>query len=130
MDQYHEVLKGKVRRGTGAKKVKNRDKKLAHVGGTFVATKLGERKAKVVRVRGGNRKVKLQREEFINVSLGNEVKRVKIKRVVKSNNADFTRQSIITKGAILETDVGMVKVTSRPGQDGVLNGVLLKEEKS
>ncbi len=41
MDQYHEVIEGKVSRGTGAKKIKNKDKTLAHVGGEFVKTKIG-----------------------------------------------------------------------------------------
>ncbi|MDO5821049.1 MAG: 30S ribosomal protein S8e, partial [Methanobrevibacter sp.] len=33
--------------------------------------------------------------------------------------------NIITKGAIVETEIGNAKVTSRPGQDGIINGVLL-----
>jgi len=33
---------------------------------------------------------------------------------------------ILTKGAIVETELGKVKITSRPGQDGVLNGVLIQ----
>ena len=46
-------------------------------------------------------------------------------------NKDYTRRNIITKGAVLsaKTPDGKdvkVKVTSRPGQDGVLNAKLLK----
>jgi small subunit ribosomal protein S8e len=33
----------------------------------------------------------------------------------------------MTKGAIIETEMGKAKVTSRPGQDGVVNAVLLTE---
>ncbi len=128
MDQYHERMRGKTSKGTGAKKEKNRDKRLAHTGGTFVATKPGKEKKKIVRGRGGNKKVKLQRAEFINVATENGMKKVAIKKVIQSNTADYTRQSIITKGTIVETELGLVKVTSRPGQHGVLNGVIAKKE--
>ncbi|MEM4295608.1 MAG: hypothetical protein QXS91_02265, partial [Candidatus Anstonellales archaeon] len=46
--QYHEVIKGKVSRGTGAKKVKAKDKKLAHAGGYFIPTRIGEREIKII----------------------------------------------------------------------------------
>ncbi|MCE4622698.1 MAG: 30S ribosomal protein S8e, partial [Desulfurococcales archaeon] len=35
---------------------------------------------------------------------------------------------IIVKGAIIETTEGKAIVTSRPGQDGVVNAVLIKEK--
>ena len=41
-------------------------------------------------------------------------------------NPHYVRRNIITKGAIIETKLGKVKVTSRPGQDGVVQGVLIK----
>lgn len=40
-------------------------------------------------------------------------------------NDHFVRRNIITKGAVVETNLGQVKITSRPGQDGVVNGVLI-----
>ena len=40
-------------------------------------------------------------------------------------NPNFVRRNIITKGAIVETSKGNAKVTSRPGQSGVISGVLL-----
>ena len=39
---------------------------------------------------------------------------------------DFIRRKIITKGAIIKTEIGDAKVTSRPGQDGVINAVLIE----
>ena len=128
MDQYHEVLEGKVRRGTGAKKVKYRDKKLAHVGGYPAKTKLDEKELREKkRGRGGNIRVVLKRAAYVNVNMGGKTVKLKIKRVIESNNPDFTRQNIITKGTILETEKGKVKVTSRPSQHGVVNGVLIGE---
>ena len=53
--------------------------------------------------------------------------KVKIKSVVE-NPADmhFVRRNIITKGAIIETEKGKAKVTSRPSQDGIVNAVLIE----
>lgn len=56
-------------------------------------------------------------------------RKVKILRVVSNrSNRDFERRGVITKGAVIETEMGKAVVTSRPGQDGVINAVLLKEE--
>ena len=45
---------------------------------------------------------------------------------VKSNpaNPNYVQRNIITKGAIVQTELGVARVTSRPGQDGVVNAVL------
>jgi small subunit ribosomal protein S8e len=45
---------------------------------------------------------------------------------------DYDRRGVITKGAEIETKIGLARVTSRPGGDGVINAVLIggKEEKS
>ncbi|HDJ25717.1 MAG TPA: 30S ribosomal protein S8e, partial [Candidatus Bathyarchaeota archaeon] len=57
-----------------------------------------------------------------------ETKTVDILRVVKNPaNVDYDRRGVITKGTIIETPIGRAVVTSRPGQDGVVNAVLLKE---
>ena len=129
--QYHEVVEGTVSRGTAAKKVKHRDKRLAHVGGYPTLTKVGEkRKIKKVRGRGGNVKVKLKEELFANVATPNGVKKVKIQQVLKSNTPTLTRQNVVVKGAIIQTEIGKAIVTSRPGQDGVVNAKLLTEDAS
>ena len=63
---------------------------------------------------------------MINVVLKDgKMKKVAIKRVVESYNTEYIRMNIITKGAVVETEVGKVKVTNRVGQDGVVNGVLV-----
>lgn len=38
-------------------------------------------------------------------------------------NIHYVRRNIITKGAVVDTSVGKVKITSRPGQSGSLSGV-------
>ena len=46
--------------------------------------------------------------------------------VVENNaNPNYVRRNIITKGAVVETPEGNAKVTSRPGQDGVVIGILI-----
>ncbi|MBN1377089.1 30S ribosomal protein S8e [Candidatus Woesearchaeota archaeon] len=89
-------------------------------------TKIGEKATKKVRVRGGNTKIKLLRSDTVNLYLTKEKKYVKakIERVLENPaNRHYVRRNIITKGTILKTDKGNAKVTSRPGQEGVLNAV-------
>ncbi|MGB9719675.1 MAG: 30S ribosomal protein S8e [Candidatus Anstonellales archaeon] len=127
MEQYHEAYKGKVSKGTGGRRIKGRDKKLAHVGGEFASTKVSEsEKKKAVRTKGGGRKIKLQKAVYVNVATDKGVKKAKIISVIEGNNPHYTRQNVITKGAVLNTELGKVRVTSRPGQDGVVNGILVK----
>ena len=40
-------------------------------------------------------------------------------------NRDFARRKIITKGAIIKTKRGNARVTSRPGQNGTVDAVLV-----
>ena len=44
-----------------------------------------------------------------------------------ATNNDYKRRGIITKGAILETQEGKCKVVSKPGQNGIVNAILVKE---
>ncbi len=44
-------------------------------------------------------------------------------------NLNYIRRNIITKGAVLNTALGHAHVTSRPGQTGVVNAILLGKEK-
>ena len=127
MEQYHKPHTKKVSSGTGGRRRKFKDKKLCHIGGVFASTKVAEKDLKVpVRGRGGSSRVRLKRASMINVVLKDgKVKKVAIKRVVDSRNSEYVRMNIITKGAVVETEVGKVKVTNRVGQDGVVNGVLI-----
>ena len=56
-----------------------------------------------------------------------KIKSSKIVRDLENQtNNDYQRRGVITKGAIVETEDGKCKILSRPGQDGTLNGTLLK----
>ncbi|HET6517782.1 MAG TPA: 30S ribosomal protein S8e [Nitrosopumilaceae archaeon] len=80
------------------------------------------------KVRGKNQKTGLKTVDFVNLSSPNsKVKKTKIIKVLENpTNNDYQRRGVITKGAILETQEGKCKVVSRPGQDGIVNAVLIK----
>ena len=42
------------------------------------------------------------------------------------SNRFLARQNILTKGTIIETELGNVKITNRPSQEGCINGVLVE----
>jgi small subunit ribosomal protein S8e len=56
----------------------------------------------------------------------NQTFRVEIQEVEKNPaNLDYQRRKVITRGTIIKTPRGRAKVTSRPGQDGAVNAVLI-----
>ena len=48
--------------------------------------------------------------------------------VKNPTNVDYDRRGVITKGTIIETPLGTARVTSRPGQDGIVNAILVPKE--
>lgn len=116
------------RKSTGGKRHLARGKRKRELGRYPVETQLGDHSIKEKRVRGGNRKLQVSRAEMINVSDGDTTQSVKILEVIENpSNKDMDRRKIITKGTILDTKLGKVRVTSRPGQCAVVNGVLIEE---
>ena len=81
------------------------------------------------RVRGNNYKIALKSIDFVNLATGeSKVKKSKIIKVLENaTNNDNKIRGIITKGAILETQEGKCRVISKPGQNGIVNAILLKE---
>ncbi|MHA1358137.1 MAG: 30S ribosomal protein S8e [Candidatus Helarchaeota archaeon] len=118
------------RLATGARVRFSRKKRLFEMGRPPAETVLGPRKLKIERVRGGNRKLRVYIENTINVSNQStgRTELVKIEEVLSNPaNVEYTRRRIITKGAIVSTKLGKVRVTSRPGQHGIINGILIQE---
>ena len=111
------------RKLTGGKYIKRRKRKKYERPGQKRIVKLGEEKRKTVRTRGGNKKTFLLKGKMINVGK----KRVEIKNVLETpSNRFLARQNILTKGTIVNTELGKVKITNRPTQEGNINGVLIK----
>ncbi|MEM3617144.1 MAG: 30S ribosomal protein S8e [Candidatus Bathyarchaeia archaeon] len=121
------------RKPTGGKKRPYRGKRKFEQGSFPVETVLGEPKRKIERGRGGNVKVKVLSEKYACVTdlKTGKTEKAEILRVVKNPaNVDYDRRGVITKGAIIETSLGLARVTSRPGQNGVINAVLVGEEEA
>jgi small subunit ribosomal protein S8e len=115
------------RKATGGKYIKRRKKKAYERQGQKRTVKLGEEKRKTVRIMGGNSKTFLLKGQIINVQKGNKTEKTNIKNVLETpSNRFLARQNIITKGTIVETDLGKVKVTNRPTQEGNINGILVE----
>lgn len=116
---------------TGGKYIKNRKKKKFELPGQKKIVKVSEtekERRKTKRVTGGNKKTFLLQAKFINVTLKDKkIKKASVKKVLETpSNRFLARQNIITKGTVLETDLGKVKVTNRPTQEGTLNGILVE----
>ena len=69
------------------------------------------------------------RAKIVNLQKNGKSSKVEIKNVLETpSNRFLARQNIITKGAIVETSLGKVRITNRPTQDGILNGILVEEK--
>ncbi|MCL4344984.1 MAG: 30S ribosomal protein S8e [Candidatus Thermoplasmatota archaeon] len=113
---------------TGGKYKSFRSKRRSEIGREPTLTRISTPQRKVLRARGGNVKVATLNDKVANVYKPKEKKTVKAKIVtVKENpaNPHFVQRNIMNRGTVIETDAGLAKITSRPGQDGVINAVLL-----
>ncbi|AWR99325.1 30S ribosomal protein S8e [Metallosphaera hakonensis] len=119
-----------LRKITGGKKNKSRGKRKYEIGSQPTETKIySEDIREMARVMGGNRKVRLTYASYANIININDgtAKKVKILEVLESPaNREYARRGIIVKGSIIRTEMGRALVTSRPGQDGVINAILMQ----
>ena len=117
------------RKPTGGRLRPHRKHKKYELGRLPARTTIGERKLEIIRVRGGNYKFRLKKVDYANVVYeGGKVEKKKVVDVVENKaNPHFVREKIITKGAIIKLEDGtLARVTSRPGQDGVINVDVIK----
>lgn len=123
------VWHGRSLKKPNGKRVILATKKLKRELGRYPSeTKLGENKSKEVRTLGGNTKRRLLAGEYANlVDKDGKCKKIKITTVVENPaNPHFVRRNIITKGAIVRTELGNAVVTGRPGQHGSINAKLIE----
>jgi small subunit ribosomal protein S8e len=116
---------------SGGRKKAYRTKRRYEKGSFPTETVLGEPKLKITRTRGNNTKIRLPSTNVANVSnTSGKTQKTEITRVIRNPaNVDYDRRGVITKGTIIETPLGQAKVTSRPGQNGIVNATLTTEEK-
>lgn len=115
---------------TGRRLIPFRKKRKYELGRFPTLTRLADFvKIRVLRTKGGNIKVRLYKTDYANVydpSTG-KTQKVKILEVISNpSDRNLDRMKVITKGTIIKTELGEAVVTSRPGQDGVVNAVLRK----
>ncbi len=115
---------------SGSRYISARGKRKFETGRLPTMTKLGERKVKQLRLRGGRSKTVMLSTDTVNL-LDPKTKKhskAKIKNVVENPaNRHFVRRNILTKGTIIETEKGNAKIVNRPGQEGTINAVLVSE---
>jgi small subunit ribosomal protein S8e len=115
------------RKRTGGRRRNFRKKKKHELGGQPTETRLAETKLKTVEARGNTEKVRAITADTASVATDSEVVAAEIEDVVENaSNPNYVRRNIITKGAVIETSEGRARVTSRPGQDGQINAVLVE----
>ncbi len=117
------------RKATGGRTRAFRGRRGYERDGYPIETLLGQETVFNVRTRGGGSKNVLRIAEHANV-LDPSSKAVSRSKILSVNanptNRDYQRRKVITKGAIIQTEAGVARVSSRPGQDGVVNAVLVK----
>jgi len=115
------------RKRTGGSSSPPRKKRKHERGGEINLVSIGESQTMNRRTRGGNVKSASLRTQYANVADNTgKVRRLEILRVVRNpSNRDYDRRGVITRGAIIETSEGQARVTSKPGQSGVVNAVLM-----
>ena len=118
------------KKSSGGKYKRIRKQKQSELGDAPSLTKLGEKKARIKHRLGDNIKKSLLQWDEANLTdpkTGKTIKS-KIKTILESPaNRHYTRRNIMTKGSIIDTDNGKAKITSRPGQHGTINAILVTE---
>jgi len=75
------------------------------------------------------KKIRALSTDKVTVSDGEKSITATIENVVSNAaNLNYVRRNVITKGAIIDTSEGRARVTSRPGQTGQVNAVLVGKD--
>ncbi len=116
----------KGKKETGGEISLARGKRKHELGSVAIQTKIGQEKKRVDKRKADNVKLRLLSAQFANVldPKTNTTKKVKILGIIENRaNPHYVRRLIITKGAVVKTELGNAKVLSRPSQHGVVNAV-------
>lgn len=120
-----------TRKYTSGRIISARSKKRFELGGDEANTHLGETIRKRERTLGGTIKMRLLRDSTVIVTdpKTKTAKKVKIQTVSGNPaNIHYIRRNILTKGAIIKTELGVARVTNRPGQEGSINAMLIPDQ--
>ena len=130
MAHWHGISRRKPTGGRLKRPNRYRGKRRTEIASEKQFASIGEPLRKVFRKRSGLQTVRILTENVVNVNDPKKgvTKKANMVTVVESPaDVNYVRRNIVTKGAVVDTDAGKVRLTSRPGKDGVLNGVLIDE---
>ncbi len=124
------IVQGRAtKKPSGGRLLHYRKLRLHDLGSLPTHTKLGASLRKTLRTKGGGMKTKQLGADMANVTDPKTRKTMLLKiNTVADNpaNRNFVRRNILTKGTIIETEKGKARITSRPGQEGMINAVLVQ----
>jgi len=131
MAKWHGISRRKPSGGRLKRPNRYRGKRRTEVSSEAQYAYIGEKDdRKMYRKNAGSQTTRLLLANTVNVNIPKEGMTVKatINSVI-ANDADpnFIRRNIVTKGSIVDTSMGKVKITSRPGMHGVASGILLED---
>ena len=125
------VWQGNSKRSITGRRIRYaRNKRRFEIGRESHLTTIGTMKRKAVRTRGKNHKSRTLTADTAYVVDPTTKKTTKteiITVVENSANIHYVRRNIMNKGAIINTKIGKARITSRPGQSGVINAMLLSK---
>ena len=125
------LWQGNSRRSKTGRRIRYaRGKKKFEIGRERHLSIIGPTKLKKVRTKGSNRKMRAKTTNVAYVidPKSNKTTKTEIISVVENTaNIHYVRRNIMNKGAIIETKLGKAKITSRPGQTGTINAVLINK---
>jgi len=131
MAKWHGISRRKPSGGPLKRPNRYRGKRRTEVSSEAQYAYIGEKDdRKMYRKNAGSQTTRLLSANTVNVNIPKEgsTDKATITSVI-ANDADpnFIRRNIVTKGSIVDTSMGKVKITSRPGMHGVASGILLED---
>jgi small subunit ribosomal protein S8e len=116
-----------LRKSSGGRDTSTRTKRKHMIGSAPSLTGVGALRIRARRAKGGSKKQGLLSMDKVNLYDPKTKKHAVVKiATVKENasNRNFIRRNIMTKGTVIETEKGLAVITSRPGQEKMINAVL------
>ena len=122
----------KKRKSTGGRRIIAKSKKKYELSNIPTMPTIGkEDDRKTISIMGNKTKTKIKHALKVHV-LDKKTNKCTMTELQTARenpaNRNYARRNIITKGAIISTPLGDVRITSRPGQTGSLNAVLVEKK--
>jgi small subunit ribosomal protein S8e len=118
-----------VRGASGGRYRPSRGKRRSEIGSAPAETHIGEDRRRIIRSYGGNPKIRAMRARYANVAdrSAGTIRKAIIETVEENGaNPNYVRRNLLTKGAVIRTEAGRARIISRPGQDGIINAILIE----